>query len=388
MLSVIVPVYNAEKYLEQCVGSILNQSLKEIELILVDDGSTDASGALCDRHVHIDKRVRVIHLEHGGPILARKTGVDVSEGEYITFVDADDYINKQAYIYAEEAMGAGREVICFDMGRLLPDGQTKYERCRLEEKTYSREEIMQEIVPKMLWEKGENRYGLDPSLANKIIKRELVKKIYEGLQESDFHYGEDIAVTYPAVYEAKSLEVIHKNYYNHRIRANTEVAPYIKAEDYFDKLYVLYRYLKKKFQDNRDLIDQIELFYIHSIDYKKRVYHVADVTGNYLFPFERVRKDAKIVLYGAGNVGQNYVSQIKKTNFCEIEAWVDKEYAKYEAYGVVSIDYIFKAQYDFIVIAIADLNIRRSVAKMLCDEGVEKNRIVMGEGTAEELEKI
>lgn len=94
MVSVIVPVYNIEKYLEECVKSIMNQSYKNIEIILVDDGSTDKSGILCDEFGKLDKRIKVVHKENGGAASAKNIGLDEANGEYICFVDGDDYIFK------------------------------------------------------------------------------------------------------------------------------------------------------------------------------------------------------------------------------------------------------------------------------------------------------
>ncbi len=91
-ISVIVPVYKVEKYIKQCVDSILNQTFKDFELILVDDGSPDNSGAICDEYVAIDKRVRCVHKENGGLSSARNAGIEIAQGEYIAFVDSDDCI--------------------------------------------------------------------------------------------------------------------------------------------------------------------------------------------------------------------------------------------------------------------------------------------------------
>lgn len=93
-ISVIVPVYNAEKYLRRCVGSILAQTFTDFELLLVDDGSTDASGAICDEYASADARVRVFHKPNGGVSSARNLGLDNARGEWIAFADADDYLFK------------------------------------------------------------------------------------------------------------------------------------------------------------------------------------------------------------------------------------------------------------------------------------------------------
>lgn len=94
MVSIIVPVYNAEKYLGKCVESILTQTYKDFELYLVDDGSSDRSGALCDEYATKDSRVKVIHCENGGVAMARQRALDVCSGEYICYVDSDDYISE------------------------------------------------------------------------------------------------------------------------------------------------------------------------------------------------------------------------------------------------------------------------------------------------------
>ena len=96
-ISVIVPVYNVEKYLRKCIESILNQTFREFELILVDDGSTDSSGKICDEYALKDSRIKVIHKENGGASSARNAGLDVAKGEYIGFVDSDDWIEMDMY---------------------------------------------------------------------------------------------------------------------------------------------------------------------------------------------------------------------------------------------------------------------------------------------------
>jgi len=97
LISVIVPVYNAEHFLKRCVDSIRSQTYKNFEIILIDDGSTDSSGMLCDNYQALDSRIRVIHKPNGGLSSARNAGLDICSGEYIAFVDSDDYIDSKMY---------------------------------------------------------------------------------------------------------------------------------------------------------------------------------------------------------------------------------------------------------------------------------------------------
>lgn len=113
-VSIIVPVYNNVKTLNRCIDSIINQSLKEIEVILVDDGSTDSSGAICDQYKLKDERIVVIHKSNGGPNSARNAGLKIVKGQYIGFVDSDDYISLNMYekLYNSAEENNTEVVIC------------------------------------------------------------------------------------------------------------------------------------------------------------------------------------------------------------------------------------------------------------------------------------
>lgn len=102
LVSVIIPVYNVEKYLARCVDSIKNQTYSHLEILLIDDGSTDSSGALCEELAVMDKRIRVIHQKNGGLSCARNTGIAHAKGKYLTFVDSDDWTKQDMieYLYS------------------------------------------------------------------------------------------------------------------------------------------------------------------------------------------------------------------------------------------------------------------------------------------------
>ena len=95
LISVIIPIYKVEKYLRECIDSIINQSFKNLEIILVDDGSPDNCGKICDEYAKKDNRLKVIHKENGGLSSARNAGLDIATGEYISFVDSDDYVSNK-----------------------------------------------------------------------------------------------------------------------------------------------------------------------------------------------------------------------------------------------------------------------------------------------------
>ena len=94
LISIIVPVYNVEKYLNRCIDSIVSQTYRTLEIILVDDGSADNSGSICDKYAGKDVRIKVVHKNNGGLGFARNSGLDIATGKYVTFIDGDDYIGK------------------------------------------------------------------------------------------------------------------------------------------------------------------------------------------------------------------------------------------------------------------------------------------------------
>ena len=96
-VSIIVPVYNVEKYIDRCMKSLMNQTLHEIEIILVDDGSPDSCPQMCDEYAKQDTRVKVIHKENAGLGYARNSGLEIATGEYVAFVDSDDYVDTQMF---------------------------------------------------------------------------------------------------------------------------------------------------------------------------------------------------------------------------------------------------------------------------------------------------
>lgn len=124
MVSIILPVYNGEAHLEHCVQSVLAQTMDDIQLILVDDGSTDGTAAICDRYGAEEPRVKVIHQKNAGVSAARNAGLAAATGEYIGFVDADDYIAPDMYEQALKAIN-GCDMAMWDVVTVLPDGRTE-----------------------------------------------------------------------------------------------------------------------------------------------------------------------------------------------------------------------------------------------------------------------
>ena len=345
LLSVIVPVYNTGKYIRQCIESIRKQSLKNIELLLVDDGSTDGSGKICDEYSCLDGRVRVFHQKNQGPIASRAFGTAKAQGHYITFVDSDDFVDGKSFEMAISDMEKGIDVISFGIVRYYDEDTKKNSFIEYEMGTYLQDDIREKIFPSMIWDASRETFGLDPALWNKIMKKELVSAEYAKLKNASFHYGEDMAVIYPLLLKAKTLSLHNESYYYHRQRKGGEIAGYLKDTAYLKKLYELYAYLVSVFEKYDGLRKQIDLFYIHSVQLGLLRYNMPKQRIRYMFPFDKVMKGERIVLYGAGTVGQAYMDQLSQLDYCEVVLWVDKNFDKYEDGQIKSPDNIITVSY-------------------------------------------
>lgn len=125
-VSVIVPVFNAENHLERCVRSLLNQTLRDIEVILVDDGSTDSSPLLCDEYASVDSRIKVIHCQNGGVSAARNRGMEVANGRFLSFVDSDDWLSLDSYVkLVSKANEDGSDIVFSDYMEVFEDHQAR-----------------------------------------------------------------------------------------------------------------------------------------------------------------------------------------------------------------------------------------------------------------------
>ena len=377
-LSVVVPVYNKKEYISKCVDSILGQSYTDMELILVDDGSTDESGKICDDYARIDERVKVIHKENSGPLLSRKRGVEESTGEYITFVDADDFVSEKSFELAIPDMNRNIDIIAFGIIRYYNDEYLRRDHDFFDEGIYFADQIKKSIYPNMIWNEKRQVYGLDPSLCNKIFKGGLLKEYYlKIIQMENIHYGEDIMILYPFMIKVNSLSIHHNAYYYHRQRATGELADYIIDDKFFDKLYVLYSYLMDVFEEKEIFRRQIELFYMKSVMLKGKQYGQINYFSDKLFPFDKVKKGERIVLYGAGDRGRVFKRQVELINYCELVLWVDRNYAQLGEKDIVDPEEIFKNEFDHIIITLMNQNSVKSVIDWLIMKGIPRDKVII-----------
>ncbi len=254
LITVIVPVYKVEKYLPRCIDSIINQTYQNLEIILVDDGSPDECGKICDEYAKKDGRIKVIHKENGGLSSARNAALDVANGEYIGFVDSDDWI--EADMYEEMYMqitASGADMACCGRYNVYENKPTSElfvlkEPCLMDSKAA--------IARALTWN------GMDSAACDKLYHKSLFDNIRYPLGK----INEDIAIAFRIM--EKTKKIIHigkpKYYYFHRENSITTSDFSVKNLDLLEINNTVRKELMHKYPE---LTKEISYFYLHNIAY-------------------------------------------------------------------------------------------------------------------------
>lgn len=238
LISVIIPVYNVEEYLRECVDSVLNQTYENLEIILVDDGSTDSSGEICDEYVEKDERISVIHQKNAGPSKTRNTGLDNATGKYIYFLDSDDYIESNALeLLVSTAESNGADLVFFDARSFTDDG-SEVRQGYIVNGTYENKsgyEILAEL---------HNNKDYHCSVVLLLISRNLLNS--NGIRFLESAYcSEDMLFTYKVFCSSVKTSQCKNTLYHRRCRANSIVTS---------------KKSKRHFRSCRDVYEEIRIF--------------------------------------------------------------------------------------------------------------------------------
>lgn len=239
-ISVIVPVYNVEKYLDRCVKSIINQTLKELEIILVDDGSPDNCPTMCDDYAECDGRVKVIHKKNGGLGFARNSGIEASSGEFIAFVDSDDYIEPDFYekLY-NNAKENNAEICLAGMTIVNGDKKTKCENI-FAGTVFDKEDVLTRLLPGTLGADENNENFSSMSSCIGIFSRKLIdENNIRFVSERDF-ISEDAIFDIDIYRRASRVSFIDSTGYYYSYNEQSLTHSYMP--DRFDKIKILCRH--------------------------------------------------------------------------------------------------------------------------------------------------
>lgn len=355
-ISVIVTVYNKKQYIEQCVRTLISVCGAVVEIILVDDGSTDGTADILTNIALWDDRIKVIHKENGGASSARLAGLYASKGSYIIFVDADDWIDSDALNLAIGRLSNNIDILVGTW--VVHDGLSAViEKNGIQEGIYREGENKEYFSKNMIYSNSVNIIGISGSLNTKIIKKELIVKQLEAFPKG-ITYAEDDFVTYACLANADVVVVTNIPFYHYIMRYDSIThnnIPFIltdinKGYQYFlNQISGIPNYsLYKK---------QIEIFMQRMVIFGMSKYMSLNDNASldwYQFDRQILQNVNNIIIYGAGRVGKCYYRQFEKDSNINIDAWVDVNYLHYEEAGlpVSSIDIIQNYSDDMIIIAV------------------------------------
>lgn len=387
LISVIVPIYGIDKYLGICIESILHQTYKNLEIILVDDGSPDRCPELCDLYAKKDKRIKVIHKENGGLVSARKAGVLASTGEYIGYVDGDDWIGKGFYqsLYSAIAESNADVAIAGFSRDLFSKSQPLFNS--IDSGVYEGRELKQ-LYSSIISNGDFFRHGITTYVWNKLFKREILIPMQLAVDEQ-ITIGEDAAVVYPLLLSCNKIIITDNCAYHYRQREDSMLK---KAGDFKNeakRLRILNDFLHKvmdQYPAEYNLKEQIEDFMLSTYVIRSGGAMESEDPNLSTFPLSENIIGKSIVLYGAGTFGQQLMKRLSDKNICKIVGWIDDDFWEYRrcCMDVDSIEQVIHQDYDYIVVANLNYNDATRIRSELLDFGISKKKVLLLEATKEQ----
>lgn len=379
-ISVIVPIYNSSKYLHKCINSIIHQTYQNIEIVLVDDGSSDESREICDGYIKIDNRIKTIHKRHAGLPAARKTGIENASKGLLFFVDSDDWIEPEllskllsSFVQGSDMITSGLSIDFKDHSKQWTDSIVAGE--------YGRSQILDYIVPQMMCSAKINDSGIIQSACGKLFRTDKLNKSVMDLDDR-LTWGEDGAIVYPYVLQADKIVITHVCGYHYVAHDDSMMKQ--KSCDVFEKILLLKDYLSNKMICNgkvmKPQIDDYIFTFIKSV-----IHDIYGVSVYRCYSDMNVRipylpRKSKVILYGAGIRGRKIADRILYDQEWNLVAWVDRDFERINREENPEIpinnpEVIVKLEYDYIIISVSDTTICKEIKKWLLENGVESQRI-------------
>jgi len=378
-ISVIVAVYNVSHYVDRCIKSLISQTYKNLDIVIVDDGSTDESYEICRRYEMIDKRIKVYSKANGGLVSARKYGLQYSCGDYIAFVDGDDYLECSMYeMLLQNVLDSDADIV--HSGYIEEDIDGNYTNFVNEydetivnlEDEKQKCDFLREYVLKI-----DSECIVSPSIWSKLMRRNVAEQYLKINNNSQ--YGEDLLFLILAIAFSKKIELIRDCKYHYVIRSesmshkNVHITYKNRLKLMGDLLEMVYKYCYMQ-----QLIDIVEKYTCYNLVVLSDSLRPKHTIQRYFFSNIEELFRKRIVIYAAGVVGQDYYAQFSKYKSIKIVSWIDEksnnidiDYA--EVYGVNTIKSL---DYDRVIVAVLDKKVATNIIELLRANGVASNKII------------
>lgn len=376
LLSVIVPIYNVEAYVEKCIESIIVQTYRNLQIILVDDGSSDNSGAICDYYSKYDSRITTIHKKNEGLVEARKTGASLAQGEYIINVDGDDWIERERFQILTNAIRKyDADIIHLD-GYYSDSSSGSTLISHKELNGYFTQMDFLECLLHGYIKKNCFHIPLAHNMWCLAVKASLYREIQFDVPKQVTHM-EDAIFWWLSLLRIKNILLI-KNPTYHYLQRDDSMTSMMGYRD-INGILISYEMLKKR-GSYMGKHFQLGLLYFFTRGLLVTDYSIFMRRNyEYLFPFSQVKKGSRIAIYGSGKFGCRLVREVLKTFEFSLMMWVDrKANIKLDfPVKVKSKEELLKCEVDYVVVAIIDYDIACVVKNDLIRMGIENEKIAL-----------
>jgi glycosyltransferase involved in cell wall biosynthesis len=372
-ISVIVPIYQIERYIGLCIESILNQTYKNLEIILVDDGSPDRCPEICDLYAGKDSRIKVIHKPNGGLVSARKAGLEIATGAYVGYVDGDDWVGPGFYESLYSAIAtSGSDMVCAGQSRDLFTRSVHFLN-PYPLGIYQGENL--KVLQENMLSYGEfYRPGITTYVWNKLFRREVLYKHQMEVDER-ISIGEDAAVTYPVLMSCNRVYISDCAAYHYRQREDSMLKKSASFSAEAEKLRYLYEYMSG-FADTYggNLQKQVD-DYVLGICIMRSGGRLPDDSYS---TFDESYYGKDVVIYSAGTFGQQLMNRFKESGHCNVVAWIDDDCWEYRrcCLDVDPVERIVRTKFDYVLIAAIDGQVVDEVKNRLLDYGISEQKIL------------
>lgn len=376
LVSIIVPIYNSEAFLDKLIQSTINQTYKNIEIILVNDGSTDLSKEICDKYTFIDSRIKTIHKDNGGLVSSRKTGLKMATGDYILYIDGDDWIELDLIEnYIEAVLKYNADVVISSHMENL-EGRIEILTNSIPPGFYDKDKLKSIVYPKMLYNGKFSQFGIFSYSWGKLYRREVLIENQLKVNE-DIFIGEDALCLYPTLLDANTLVVLKQPYYHYRQRADSLIKTLRTIE--ISKMEKIYKNLKKIFYDKGVLdimLPQLQYYILSLLTVNTEGPRPNDTIN--LYPFDKIKCGDNLIICGGGTFGQHTYKKITNYKSHNIIAWIDEWYEHYSKLNlpITGFDKIKSLKYDAILITLIDEDISNQTVLKLIEYGVDVEKII------------
>lgn len=379
LISVVVPIYNLDAYLYQCVSSIVGQTYEKLEIILVDDGSTDNALEICEFFRKSDERIRVIAKPNKGLVTARKAGLNAATGKYVFYVDGDDWINPDCIEqYYKLASTYDTDIVIGDYRREFI-GNFVTIRNSITPGFYNRSRIENEILPRMISYGSFFSHGLKTYSWGKLYKRSAILSLQNQVPD-EIMIAEDAALIYPAIYKSNSIYISDIALCNYRQRPNSILKSTNFDNKEIGRIATAFQYLATTLESQH---------YKYGFEQQLQAYFASIVTirtGGFLGNLDLYNKfkvfgemppGARLALYNSGSFGQHAYKHLKHSEIFAFVGWFDKDYKENNILNmeVCNPEELHCYNFDFLIIPSFDPALREQVDDLFKSQKLNTSKI-------------